>query len=730
MNVTIYEGFNKNRGDYSLEAILDGIRRGRWSKTVENIRQALLAGDNEKADRLKKGLPAFTFSATYSGSRKRDNLTGYEGRIMLDVDKLDADQVAPVAWAAADCPYTQFCFLSPSGRGVKIGVDPLAVADAPLVDHPLTVENHKATYCACATYYEKLLGVPVDPSGKDPGRLCFVSYDPDLYLNVEAMRMAREREPVTAKEETAPEVKSPVAKTKETVKTGTEKKEETPVLDACSTLAALKRIRTRTTASCGRYAEGNRNNYVFRFACLCCERNIPKEETMGYCRDRFKDLGETELAATVESGYQTVAETPVDRKEIRSNAARREEQVLAHAERWLLRHYDLRFNVITRFVEYRRLGSKKAFQPLDDQAENSIWRALQHDGIPIRLTTLHTLLISDFCEPFDPFHSYFGALPSWDGETDHIRVLAETVEVNNPELWYKALRRFLVAMVASALDKEVVNHTVLVLASDQGKGKTTWSLNLIPPELHAYRFSGIPDPRSKDSAAILARCLLVNLDELGTLSMKELNPLKEMITKSVIHMRPAYGRNMEHFPRIASFTGSVNSTQVFSDITGSRRFASFEARRIDYLSAVDYTGVYSQVMALYREGFRFWLDDTEIEEMNTNNEEFRIRTPEEELFHTWVCKPEPGDTNIEYLTSTQILTVLCYRAPIQMSHSALTRIGMILKKEGFEHFIREKKRVYAVVIRTQDVVNTEKTQGKDISSENTQSDDTDRFIFR
>jgi len=719
MNVTIYEGFNKNRGDYSLEAILDGIRRGRWSKTVENIRQALLAGDSEKADRLKKSLPAFTFSATYSGSRKRDNLTGYEGRIMLDVDKLDADQVSPVAWAAADCPYTLFCFLSPSGRGVKIGVDPLAVADAPLVGHSLTVENHKATYRACAAYYEKLLGVPVDPSGKDPGRLCFVSYDPDLYINQEAIRTAAERGLIMVETEVKEE-KEPVPE-----------KEVSPASNACSTVDALKRIRRRTTTSCGAYAKGNRNNYVFCFACNCSKENIPKEEALAYSRSRFKDLAEAEVTTALESGYRTVAEDPGEQQTKKhETVSERHERLLAHTEVWLLQHYQLRFNVITRFVEYRRLPSKKPFRPLDDQAENSIWRALQHDGISIKLNTLHTLLTSDFCEPFDPFQSYFGALPKWDGKTDHIRVLAETIEVDNSELWYRALRRFLVAMVASALDKEVVNHTVLVLASDQGKGKTTWCLNLIPPELHAYRYSGIPDPRSKDSAAILARCLLVNLDELGTLSMKELNPLKEMITKSVIHMRPAYGRNMEHFPRIASFTGSVNSTQVFSDMTGLRRFANFEARSIDYLSAVDYKGVYSQVMALYREGFRFWLDDAEIEEMNANNEEFRIRTPEEEIFHTWVRRPEEKDHDVEYLTSAQILGILCQKVPLQMSHSALIRIGMILKKEGFKYFNRQKKRIYAVTILSIDEVNMDKKRGDYPVSDNDHVADNEPDIFQ
>ncbi len=713
MNVTIYEGFNKNRGDYPLLAILNGIRNGRWSKTVESIREAIGAGDSDKADRLKKSLPAFTLSATYSGSRKKDSITSYSGWIMLDVDKLDADQVDPVVWKAVDCAYTVFCFRSPSGRGVKIGVDPLAAEGSPLVEHALTLENHKATFLACARYYEKLLGVAVDPSGKDPGRLCFVSYDSEVFVR-------ENKESEESKDSKALKASKGVKAVKDIQGVKDIKgvkgvkgfdNPQTPVNhNACATLAAIKRIRRRTTSK-GRYEEGNRNNYVFRFSCICCEENIPIEEALAYCRTRFKDLSDEELAATVSSGYHTVEEAAANGKNEKSEKDEKDEKrknrLLAKTEDWLRQNYQFRFNVITRFIEFRPSGSEEPYVLLDDQGENSIWRALQHDGITIKINILHILLMSDFCPRFDPFRNYFEALPPWDGVTDHIRNLAETVEVDNKELWYRALRRFLVAMVASALDREVVNHTVLVLASEQGKGKTTWCLNIIPPELHAYRYSGIPDPRSKDTMDILSKNLLVNLDELGTLTMKELNPLKEMITKNVLHYRPYYGRNMEHHVRIASFLGSVNSTQVFADLTGSRRFASFEARRIDYLSPVDYVGVYSQVMALYREGFRFWLNDTEIEEMNINNETFRIRSPEEEIFHTWVRLPQADDTNVQYLTASQILAILCLKVPMRMDHNAAIRIGMILKKEGFESFFKRNRRLYAVVIHSLDEVNAE-----------------------
>lgn len=716
MKVTVFERFTLNRGDHSLDTILEAIGAGRWSEQIVEIRRAREAGDNERADRLKRQLPAFTLSATYEGARKTANIIQYNGLIILDVDHLDPDSLRRAADRAASSPYTVFCLRSPSGEGLKIGVNPAPLEEAPLTEHPLTVENHKATFQACATHYEALLGVTVDPSGKDPGRLCFVSWDSEIFINRDLLKTPigpiGPIRPISPKTPSTPSTPKPPLSPK--------------------TLNALKRARQRTSAH-SRYKKGNRNYYVFTFACNCRKASIAWDDVLAYCLDRFSDLPEAEIRSAMDSGFSTVerqeAEDLKDLKDVKQDS---KAQLIARTEAWLLKHYQLRFNVITHFVEYRRRRSKKPFVALDDQAENSLWRALQHEGIPIRLNVLHTVLMSDFCPRFDPVRDYFESLPPWDGQTDAIRELAATVEIEgDAELWHRALRRFLVAMVASALEADKVNHTILVLASDQGTGKTTWLLNLLPPELHAYRYSGIPNLRDKDALQILARCLLLNLDELGTLSMKDMNLLKEITTKHVLHFRPAYGRNMEHFPRLASLTGSVNTTQVFSDSTGSRRLALFQASRIDYQRPVDYTTLYAQVMALYRDGFRYWLDNDEISEINRHNEAFRIFTPEEEIFQVWVRQPRQGETaRIEYLAASQILASLCHKVPLKMDTSATIRIGLMLKKEGFEGLFRNGRRVYKVVIRTLDEVSDENEGKGTPPANNTDKPDNEPDLFR
>ena len=88
MNVSFFKDFYKNQGLYPLPRILEDIQSGRWAEEVNQHQRALAVGETQEAGRLKKLLPAFTVSATYSGARKVDYLTHYTSLLILDIDKL------------------------------------------------------------------------------------------------------------------------------------------------------------------------------------------------------------------------------------------------------------------------------------------------------------------------------------------------------------------------------------------------------------------------------------------------------------------------------------------------------------------------------------------------------------------------------------------------------------------------------------------------------------------
>lgn len=140
-------------------------------KTIA-LRQLLAEGKTEEYDEQKKLLLGFTPSGTFDRRRKLEFLKEYNGNIILDIDDLAPVLLQQAEKQARNCPFTHACFISPGAQGLKI-----------IVRTNATKETHKDTFIALAAYYEQLLNLFIDESGKDIPRLCFYSYDPQAYFN-------------------------------------------------------------------------------------------------------------------------------------------------------------------------------------------------------------------------------------------------------------------------------------------------------------------------------------------------------------------------------------------------------------------------------------------------------------------------------------------------------------------------------------------------------------------
>lgn len=663
VQTSIFVSFKNYLGDSSLVKVLTDIREGRYEPPVLELRKKLSDGDKDGAEQIKKGLPAFTVSATYKGRRTKAHLTGYNPLLILDLDGLQPGRIDGLKLLIEGEPYTVACFRSPSGNGLK------AIAWN-ATGLPLDPANHRKGYDCIKAHYERVLGVEIDASGSDAGRLCFVSYDSALYISprFEAWLNGSGQLP-----DDIP-VLPPVPSGKS--------------LTSVSSLFA--RAKRRTICKY-KYADGSRNNYVHLFAWHCNRLGVPKEETDGYCQVNFGDLPAEELRQAVASAYSHAEEQGKD------NGGGRPGKKVERVREYLSEHFYLRKNVVRGLVEYRQKKKKGyGYLPVTDYWENSVWSKLQLDGCRIKQSEVHAVVHSDFSREYNPFTAYFENLPPWDGVTDHIARLAATVRTCKPEFWTACLRKWLVAAVACAIDDGQENHSVLLLSGEQGIGKTTWFRRLVPPALSAYVFSGNVDPSSKDALFLLSDCFLILLDELSGQSRMELNRLKAMITKDAVRERRAYARNAEVYVRRASFVATVNDSQVLTDRTGSRRFLCFEAQAIDYSTPVDHAGVYAQALALYRGGFKFWFSDTDITDLNVNNEAFQQSSPEEELFYTYFRRPERFDVPL-FLSSSEIMAKISLYARLAVTGTNVNNIGKLLTRDDFEYKIRKGRRLFAVV---------------------------------
>lgn len=155
----------------SILNILHKIKNGEWEKQVTNIRKYISDGDNNKASDVKKSLPAFTVSATFKDNkRKKEHIDTYTGLLHLDYDKID--NVQELKSRVIGIPYTYAVFISPSGRGLKV-----------FVKSDNDLNSHTNAFNKLREYYDSIVGIESDKAIKDITRLCFVSYDADLYLN-------------------------------------------------------------------------------------------------------------------------------------------------------------------------------------------------------------------------------------------------------------------------------------------------------------------------------------------------------------------------------------------------------------------------------------------------------------------------------------------------------------------------------------------------------------------
>ena len=358
-------------------------------------------------------------------------------------------------------------------------------------------------------------------------------------------------------------------------------------------------------------------------------------------------------------------------------------------ETYLSSRYEFRYNTVLGRTEYRRMNSSD-FTKVGRYEINTLRRELDNDvGIITSSDNLYSTIESSFSLRINPIQEYFKRLPSVDLSSNSsfslkgIPELASCVVVRNSDKWLPYLTKWLVAVVANAMDdRECRNHTCLVLTGEQGKFKTTFLDLLCPPALHGYSYTGKIYPQEKDTLTYIGQNLIVNIDDqLKALNKRDENELKNLITCPMVKYRMPYDKYVEEHPHLASFVASVNGNDFLTDPTGSRRFLPFEVLSIDIEKAkrISMDNVYAEAKALLKSGFRYWFDDEEIAELYRESEDFQVQTAEMELLLRCFEKPTE-DENYSLMTTTEILTYLGI-----YTHQPLVakRMGEALKKAGY-----------------------------------------------
>lgn len=171
--ITIYKNLFDSQGvahHVDIEKAFYRIKTGSNKDLVEKIRKEK---DKGKRNEFKSKLHCYLFSGEFS-QRKDDALISHSGFICLDFDgyKKRSELLEWKDKIKID-KHTYSVFISPSGNGLKV------IVQIP----PCTKEDHKLYFKALEAYYDTDY---FDSSCKNISRVCYESYDAEIYVNKEA----------------------------------------------------------------------------------------------------------------------------------------------------------------------------------------------------------------------------------------------------------------------------------------------------------------------------------------------------------------------------------------------------------------------------------------------------------------------------------------------------------------------------------------------------------------
>ena len=690
--ITLMELVTMMRTDQSVRDLTD---KHRYARTT---------GDEQGAKRYKHMMASFGVAARFEGGRQQKHIVEYTGLSLVDIDHIAEEDMARVLDLVRADEHTLLAYTTLSGKGLRVlfryeleGYNgyPLrfvSQSSTPLV--PLKegqcslvcsitdnaeyaeyeanqkelspfkgderslikwseaegVKQYKQAFAEGNKYYEDLVSLPTDGQCKNTNRISTIAYDENLYYNPEAV-------PFTVKLEE----KKPVGRPKKV------KSEEGKVKSICSlTPKLISGVLAKVEAQGIRYEEGTYNKYV---STACYEMNrhgVPEKECREWAAKWFADYATPDVEAIVHSCYQQIDDHG---DYLKSKRGRKKSESSVGDVRdirdYLTSHeVKTRYNVITRKYEIYNEDTDTWCEKTDRMESTLYCRITEEIGKRILKSDLHQLLGSEFSPEYNPFVDYLTSLTPIpdDDDTDYIDLVASMVHVATADeakhrRWFK---KWFVAMIACWLDPEVTNHVILAYIGRQGIYKSTFMRRLLPPVLSSY-FSvrNYASRMDKDDRLMLAEKGLVALEEIDSLTPRELNQLKAIVTAETIDERDAYSANRESRVHIASFCATGNNRRFLTDLTGNRRWLPFYVTDIDspYTHAIPHERLYAQAYALYREGFRYWFEADEVAELDAHNANFEEPNMVQELIETYLRQPYDGEAG-QFYTSANILTAI------------------------------------------------------------------------
>ena len=689
----------------TVNGLIDNIKSDVYAERIKQIRSIT---DKDEKDNLKKKLPAVTVSGRFPSIRKDAEMQEPTYLIAVDIDKIDQhghDLDTLKSLIACD-PYVYALFETVSGNGL-----------CAIVEYKRGSE-HRHVYLSLDEYFNSQYGVSIDSACKNESRIRFLCHDPKIHVNTDARTFVP---PKLTKQQRTP-IKSFIASDDDFRYVA-----EQIVSSRIDITGNYQQWRDISFAIADGMGESGRETFhvISQFHNDYDERKTDLQYTRAIHANGSGITRKTFFHYAKQAGLETTSPQTKKIAQVAGMAKRsmkpaeeaikilEDEDIPSKVSKPIvekiysskedidigIKQDDFIKMVINRYGEIRYNEILQRYeingQQMDTRMFNSLYVHVRKnvEGRPPSSELVRSIIESDFTPKYNAVAEFCEKAPKkYDtNKPIIIKDLADCFELDGQDqhiaLQYICL--WLVGMAELWTKGHPNPHMLMITGKQQGTGKTTFFRKLLPPEFNNDDYyAEIKITGSKDDALLSANKLIIMVDEMAGLGKTDWDWIKQVITQKHVTARPAYGRYTLTLPRITSWAGTSNQTQLLRDRTGTRRFLPLQIKSInrDKFNAIDKSALFWEAIWLCRNG---WTTDLSIEEynkINQNNEQFAEVSIEEELISRYYA---PVESDSEWLvvkkTPSEIFEYIDTKTTgIHRMLNAI-KIGRTLSQMGYEN---------------------------------------------
>ena len=693
MKVTIIRkrGKQETITRHSVEDIALCIRKGWRQHTVTELREMYnlilkeRLPDGQILTNWEGGikLERLCFAQEFDKFKGEHRILGYNGLVVIEVNNLPSyERAVEIRDLAKKMPETLMCFLGASGKSVKIVCRGELFPNETTEAHPLPQKEeeirqfHQNLYQTARRAYMNQFDFDIEYLEPRLDRTVYVSADPEMGFNPNARPFYAD----TMKHD----VPQPVSISRESDR-----------LMPGRTIKRTYRLEWLfiIDTTLGHYFElpdeDRLETLLMQIATRCLNQGIPLAFAQGMTLEHPALNGDKLLLKkTFEAVYAVALQEDYMKKhKIKPlQSIPKDTLQMMKTEIFLNENFEMRKNLMTGVAEYReKYSDDQSFKPLTEEVRNDMTMRATELGLKSWDRDVNRFIDSTRIEQYDPVNAWLDSLPKWNGH-DYIKELAARVPTRQPH-WEKYLKMWLIGMVAQwrESDKQLTGNALTpLLIGRQGCGKTRFCKIILPPELRDYYNDKINFKNEFDLNIALTMFAMINIDEFDKTTASQQIVLKYLLSSAEVKFRPPYGKTIKQFRRYTSFIGTTNQQKPLVDPTGSRRFVCVSIdndKNIDFEDNLEHRQLFAQVLHLFNQGERYWLDNEEIATLIKENEPYQKLNDLVEMIGETFRKPKAGEGR--WWTLKEIHELLKNRYANYDPKTTFQKLGRALSDQSF-----------------------------------------------